>query len=340
MKNDLTCAVVRDLLPSYIEGLTSEETNQAVAGHLAVCPDCTAAHAAMAAPEAAAQEQAKEVDYLKTVKKKSSRRVLAAILATVLLLAAGIALELFIIGDPITSDGMSWSLQEDGGALNVRVFSTWSGVAYCRWDTETVDGVVTLSARKVLPSALYRTADYRTRIALDGVKDIWVADQLLWQDGVVILKGDDLYAVKTPYVGDMAALNKIANELAIWPHVGEYTNSLHTSSRPYRWTLDFSTDGWEGVWKKNRVEEDMPRYAAQLLALVENLDEVGWTWTDEEGIFHSSFITVEEVNALLPEWTSAYNETNGTDWKPLSSVKDYAGSPANIQKLSDICALY
>ena len=29
MKNDLTCAVVRDLLPAYTEGLTEEETNQA-----------------------------------------------------------------------------------------------------------------------------------------------------------------------------------------------------------------------------------------------------------------------------------------------------------------------
>ena len=27
MKNDLTCGVVRDLLPSYVEGLTAPETN-------------------------------------------------------------------------------------------------------------------------------------------------------------------------------------------------------------------------------------------------------------------------------------------------------------------------
>ena len=42
MKNDLTCGVVRDLLPSYVEGLTSQETNQAVETHLASCPECTA----------------------------------------------------------------------------------------------------------------------------------------------------------------------------------------------------------------------------------------------------------------------------------------------------------
>ena len=32
MRNDLTCAVVRDLLPNYVEGLTSEETGGPGAG--------------------------------------------------------------------------------------------------------------------------------------------------------------------------------------------------------------------------------------------------------------------------------------------------------------------
>ena len=30
MKNDLTCEVVQDLLPSYVDGLTSDVSNQAV----------------------------------------------------------------------------------------------------------------------------------------------------------------------------------------------------------------------------------------------------------------------------------------------------------------------
>ena len=37
MKNDLTCGVVRDLLPSYVEGLTAPETNEAVERHLSDC---------------------------------------------------------------------------------------------------------------------------------------------------------------------------------------------------------------------------------------------------------------------------------------------------------------
>ena len=70
MKNDLTCGVVRDLLPSYVEGLTSPESNTAVERHLSECPDCAQLRTALAgAPKQAAPEDAKEVDYLKKVKR-------------------------------------------------------------------------------------------------------------------------------------------------------------------------------------------------------------------------------------------------------------------------------
>ena len=50
MKNDLTCGVVQDLLPSYVEGLLGEESRQAVDRHLEDCPECTARKDAMSAP--------------------------------------------------------------------------------------------------------------------------------------------------------------------------------------------------------------------------------------------------------------------------------------------------
>ena len=48
MKNDLTCGVVRDLLPSYVEGLTAPETNEAVERHLSDCADCERLRAELA----------------------------------------------------------------------------------------------------------------------------------------------------------------------------------------------------------------------------------------------------------------------------------------------------
>ena len=250
MKNDLTCAVVRDLLPSYVEGLTSEETNRAVESHLSACPDCMARKNAMMAPaEPEAAEQSREVDYLKTVKRKSGRRVVLAIACTLAVILAGVALKLFVIGEPASREGMSWSMRCDETAMDLRVYSTtWSGVAYCRWDLENSDGIVRLTATQVLPSLLYDSADRRERISLEGVREVWIAGQLIWQDGVAISSGTmDLYAAKTPYVGDMPALNRIAELANIRPNFGDYLNSLHTSSQPYRWTLEFTQDDWQGA---------------------------------------------------------------------------------------------
>ncbi len=41
MKSDMACNVVQDLLPNYIEKLTSEDTNFAIEEHLATCEACS-----------------------------------------------------------------------------------------------------------------------------------------------------------------------------------------------------------------------------------------------------------------------------------------------------------
>ena len=48
---NLPCEVVRDLLPSYVDGLTSETTTALVEAHLDTCPDCRAALAVMREPD-------------------------------------------------------------------------------------------------------------------------------------------------------------------------------------------------------------------------------------------------------------------------------------------------
>ena len=320
MKNDLTCGVVRDLLPSYVEGLTSDETNAAVEAHLAACPDCAARRDAMAAPEeSASAEQSREVDYLKTVRRKSGRRVVIAIACTLAVILAGVALKMFVIGEPASREGMSWSMRCYETAMDLRVYSTWSGVAYCRWELENNDGVVRLTAKQVLPSVLYDSADHRERIPLDGVQEVWIAGQLIWQDGIPISSGTmDLYQTKTPYVGDISALDRVANALNIPGRCGSYLNSLQTSQEPYGWTLEFS-DAYSEE-KAARLNETMEQELALLmLALVDNLGEVSWTYRTQDGTLQTRTVTLAEANAGLSR-----------------SVKDYAASPAELQQLRDL----
>ena len=46
MKND-KCYLIRDLLPSYIDELTGEETKKEIENHLKECPDCKKAYESM-----------------------------------------------------------------------------------------------------------------------------------------------------------------------------------------------------------------------------------------------------------------------------------------------------
>ena len=60
----LPCEVVRDLLPTYADGLTGEKTNALMGAHLETCSDCRAALDAMRAPEAVPETDRAELDYL------------------------------------------------------------------------------------------------------------------------------------------------------------------------------------------------------------------------------------------------------------------------------------
>lgn len=65
----ITCNIIKDLLPSYIDGICSEDTHTLVETHLADCPAC--AQAAQQMQETAAKPlpaDLKEMDFLKKVK--------------------------------------------------------------------------------------------------------------------------------------------------------------------------------------------------------------------------------------------------------------------------------
>ena len=334
MKNDLTCGVVRDLLPSYVEGLTSQETNQAVETHLASCPECTACRDAMKVPTEPA-EQAKEVDYLKTVKRRNGRRVVLAVVCTVLLILAGFALKIFVIGTPAQEQELTvTSFSQEDGVLRLSIMTPYSATAYHGWKVEITGGVANISVRSVLVSPLFPDGGGTVEVPLDGVEEVHLCGRTVWQDGTAIQHETfRLYETRTPYVGDISALNRVASALNIQERLGSYTNSLHTSSRPYDWTLEFTTAMMEG--RARRLDSDMQMFAPLMLALVENLDQVTWTYTDTQGEFHSQTITTEDAMAILRNSVMTYR---GEDPSALpDSIKDFAASPAAFQKLCDLC---
>ena len=339
MKNDLTCAVVRDLLPAYAEGLTAPETNQAVEAHLAICPDCAARLAAMRAPEPEPTETAKEVDYLKKVKRRGWLRVTLAILLTLAVLLGALAAMVFVIGSPASADTMAARTWTAGGQLWVEVTSSVSANAWWGWDTEVENGIARITAREVVVSPIHPTAWGRIGVPLEGVEEVYLCDRLIWQDGETITSAvQALYEARTPYIGDNSAVGALLQQLGRWYGDGVlsgYTISLQTASQPYGLTLDF-TGQPETLPESYSVDLnlEMNRLSPLLLALIGNLEEVHWTYLRPDGIAQSQSVTLEEVNAALPAVVSAYNADRGTDWEAPESVKDYAASAAALQHLA------
>ena len=67
--------------------------------------------------------------------------------------------------------------------------------------------------------------------------------------------------------------------------------------------------------------------APTLLALIGNLGQVQWTYAAPDGTAVTRSVTLEEVDAALPDWIAAYDLDAGADWTAPESVKDYRRLP-------------
>ena len=327
MKAELTCAIVRDLLPAYAEGLTCGETNEAVEAHLAVCPACAAQYAAMTAREdTAAQEEAREVDYLKKVRFRTRRRVALAVICTVLVLAAALAVKIFLVGDPLQPEMVSVTAQVEGDTLHLSVASLGSGNALRGWSVENVDGVVTVTARSVLVSLLFSDGTGAVDLPLEDVTEVWLGSgesQLVWQEDTVISRQAwDLWEARTPYVGDNSAVGRVMDTLNLWYDHAPYdwTMSLQTAAQPYGLTVHFNDAVAHIPGADEEIQQYMSRKAPVLLALIDNLEEVHWAYPNTDGVWQNHSMTLEEANDLT-----------GVDVKSIDT-------PAALQQLLDSLA--
>lgn len=330
MKNDLSCAVVHDLLPSYVDGLTSEETNRAVKAHLDTCDRCSDVYRTMSeADHTFSTNDVKEVNYLKTVRRKGRRKVLLAVLSVLLVLALGAAVKVFLIGSPATQIYGRPVYHAAENTMELNFMNPNSGKAYAGWNMDTTDGVVTVTAREVLSSPIHNRGNYNLSILLDGVREVHVFGQLVWQDGLFIdPAATALCKARTPYVGSPSALGAISGPKGVLSQYLylpplSHTHELQTAKEPYGWTLHYEEA--PGPWA-----DEMETSAFLLLALVDNMGQVSWTWPNSDQI-HT--LTLDDANAALPALVDRYNQEHNVQWEAKRSIKDYANTPYEMQQL-------
>ncbi len=271
---------------------------------------------------------------MKRVKRRSWFRILAAVVCTVLVIAGGFAAKIFLIGTPIQPQ--TYALRhyvDEENVLHLIIDCVNSAWAYHGWKTEETDGVVEISGRSVTVSPVHKEGWGRLKVPLEGVREVRLCGDVVYQDGVVVGSAAmHRYGARTPYVGEAPALGRVAEAVGLdaqW----SYTTELATGQRPYRWTIKFQ-DHWgdtsAGEWMRYY-------YGPQMLALVDNLDEVGWTYTTATSsgkTFCEGVLTLEEADAHLAELLEG-SSLDGR-WKELKSVRDFAATPAGMQVLYDL----
>ncbi len=106
----ITCNVIRDLLPLYVDDALSEDTKTLVKEHLAFCKSCQKEFAEMQAPvelPGFEKAQVQDMEMIRGLRKKMMRKrvgiVCLSVLLTTVLLLGGFYL-LLIRGFPVTYD--------------------------------------------------------------------------------------------------------------------------------------------------------------------------------------------------------------------------------------------
>lgn len=93
----MTCCIIKDLLPSYIEGLTSNETNTEIEKHLKECTSCRTIYEQMTTEitlDISSKEN--EIDFLKNLKTRMGQMYALVALSTCAVLAI-LSIILFLI---------------------------------------------------------------------------------------------------------------------------------------------------------------------------------------------------------------------------------------------------
>ncbi|NLZ81782.1 MAG: zf-HC2 domain-containing protein [Clostridiales bacterium] len=106
MINQSDCGIVRDLLPNYIDGLTSQRSNEYVQDHLEKCNECKESYESMKMPIKDI-DQAPEIAEFRGFLTKTKRMYL---LGGVLLSLGSIAIFTTMLIDGILNHKFTWSL--------------------------------------------------------------------------------------------------------------------------------------------------------------------------------------------------------------------------------------
>ncbi|MHA6481718.1 zf-HC2 domain-containing protein [Paenibacillus sp. strain BS8-2] len=119
----IKCHIVQDMMPSYIDGLLSKETEHDFQQHLEACDTCRILHSKLSASienvTANPQISKKEIDFLKKIRNKATKK--AALGFILLLIIFALLTYLFAIGSPVAKADLSYSTSVVGDTWQIHM---------------------------------------------------------------------------------------------------------------------------------------------------------------------------------------------------------------------------
>ncbi len=140
----------------------------------------------------------------------------------------------------------------------------------------------------------------------------------------------ELFALRNPYVGDASANGALLDALSPYLPDTAFTQELETQEEPYRLILNLE----EGPDEEDEIStyqyENLDEAAAVLLALIDNVDEVIFSYPAE---------TQEEETVQINE---SYSVQQFAELHDGINIKDYASSQEKVLELLELLdwALY
>lgn len=316
MKMDkLPCEVVKDLLPTYLDGLASERTKALIEEHIESCGECRAELESMkkGEPEPALLE-GREIDFLKKNRRWNRRIALLSVLGALVIAAGVLFVKFYIVG----SDDSSVLLRVDvrGNRLSVVATAGSESRSVRRLSFEERDGVVNITAATVMKSPfcaeelseVYEAQNSIEKVKLNGStiyevvrSNVKLSDEIStkikesWQEYNAMSPMDRMATSGTP--------GYVRSTYASWEEAVEAFG--FSPFNPFE-----NNDAYE---KKNYAGTDVRSYSKDILEHAEIIC-VG----NEEGIPTEAFLTagyshsgIRVVYTVSP-MLSYYDETTGS----------------------------
>lgn len=318
MKTNLPCEVVRDLLPSYKDGLTSEVTNEAVEEHLAGCEECSQTLERMCDPIEPAVVQPegdKTIDFLKKVRRVDRWKIIAACVAVLVLVGVGIKLMQTYVGHDITASVDKVSVKFEDGVLSVDGSFEDANLTVLR------ARLVALNMKDSNGNSLngyYRLQiegrDYKAGSSEEQVSDFHVEKQVngdvnavyLADTGWIVWSGDRTITLETEMFNESVmdeyknlrqkgGTNWLTGYFELEAFMGSTLSDVNSDGSKVTIYLDRAVDhGFE------RMELlYCERYAYALMAGIEKLDSVEFVWVCDQDGKQAETFTREQANEFI-----------------------------------------